>query len=54
MAITENAEGEYWDEDAKRINKLAELAKEKGLTIPVAPKKTPKLKADGSYDKDAK
>lgn len=50
MAITENAEGDYWDEDADRINKLAELAKEKKLTIPVASKKMPKLKKDGSYD----
>lgn len=50
MAITENAEKQYWDEDAERVNRMAELARKNKMTIKVAPKKTPKLKRDGSYD----
>lgn len=48
-----NAEQEYIDERRDRLNKLAELAREKGKTIP-CPVEPPKLNEDGSLAEPAK
>jgi len=50
MAITENAEGQWWDEEADRVNRMAELARQKGMVISV----TPKAKAKVSKKKPTK
>ena len=54
MGITENAEGDWWSEDSDRINRLADLARQKGMTVPVAPKQPMKIQPNGSVRKPTK
>jgi len=44
MADVENAESLYWQEDADRVNRMAELARQNGMVIKVSPKPKPPQK----------
>jgi hypothetical protein len=49
--MASDPEAEYWEEDAKRINKLSKLAKKLGYQVKTG-EDTPELNEDGSLKEE--
>lgn len=47
-----DAEQEWWNEDAERLNRMCDLAQEMGVTAPEPVDEPPELNPDGSEKVD--